>query len=189
MKSIKIDPFTVVGITVRTSNLNGESARDIGALWSKFMNEDILNKIPNKVSNDIYVVYTNYDGDHLMPYTTLLGCCVKDLTKVPEKMIGLPFNGGNYEEFIAKGDLTQKVVYDTWDSIWQQNLDRNYKADFEVYGVKAVNPKDGEVSIFVGVRSGQTHALLNSLKLRVIQYTLILLHLELCSNSLDPKLL
>jgi len=38
-------------------------------------------------------------------------------------------------------------------------------------------------------RAGQTHALLNSLKLRVIQYTLILLHLELCSNSLDPKLL
>ncbi len=151
MGNIKIESFKVIGIKVRTSNLNGEAARDIGALWNKFMNDDILNSIPNKLTNDIYAVYTAYEGDHLKPYTALLGCKVKDLKDVPEGMVGMSFNEGVYKKFIAKGDLTKNAVYDVWTSIWKQNLNRSYKADFEVYGEKAINPTNGEASIYVGI--------------------------------------
>jgi len=151
MENIKIESFSVIGITVRTSNLNGESARDIGVLWHKFMSEDILNKIPNKVTNDIYAVYTEYEEDYLKPYTTILGCKVENTETVPEGMVRMSFKRGNYKEFIAKGDLTKNAVYDAWNSIWQQNLNRNYIADFEVYGEKAINPKNGEVPIYVGI--------------------------------------
>lgn len=151
MGNIKIESFKVIGIKVRTSNLNGEAVRDIGALWSKFMNDDILNKIPDKLTNDIYAVYTEYDGDHLKPYTALLGCKVKDLQNVPKDMVGMSFSGGVYKEFTAKGDLTKNAVYDVWTNIWEQNLNRSYIADFEVYGEKAINPTNGEAIIYVGI--------------------------------------
>lgn len=46
-----------MGIGVRTTNENGQSAKDIGALWNKFMSEGILDKIPNKIDNTIYSIY------------------------------------------------------------------------------------------------------------------------------------
>lgn len=43
------------------------------------------------------------------------------------------------------------AVINTWFKIWDTDLNRTYKTDFEVYGEKAQNPNDAEVEIFVGV--------------------------------------
>ena len=44
MENIKLEAFTIVGIAVKTTNENGQSAIDIDALWQKFMGEGILEK-------------------------------------------------------------------------------------------------------------------------------------------------
>ena len=44
-----IHEFYVIGITVRTSNENGQSAIDIPKLWETFINENIIDQIPNKL--------------------------------------------------------------------------------------------------------------------------------------------
>ena len=49
MNKVKIEPFKVIGISVRTTNENNQAAIDIAALWGKFMNENVLNAIPKKV--------------------------------------------------------------------------------------------------------------------------------------------
>ncbi len=152
MNRIRIKPFKVIGIAVRTSNAHEGAAQDIGALWGKFMGERVLDRIPNKQGSDVYCVYTEYEGDHMKPYTTILGCRVKGLDDIPDGMVGKSFVGGNYSTFVAKGDLTKGAVSDAWKDIWQTELNRSYDADFEVYGEKAQNPMDGEISIFVGIR-------------------------------------
>ena len=58
-----IQKFNVIGISVRTTNENGQSAKDIEALWVKFWGEEIQKQIPNKVNDDIYAVYTDYETD------------------------------------------------------------------------------------------------------------------------------
>lgn len=68
--------INIVGISVRTSNNNGEAGRDIPALWNKFLVEGISEKILNKVDETIYCLYTDYEKDHTTPYTTILGCAV-----------------------------------------------------------------------------------------------------------------
>ena len=151
MKKVIVAPYQVIGIRVRTTNQNNQAAKDIGELWGRFMNEEIASKIPNKTSEDILSIYTNYEGDHTQPYDTILGCKVSSLDKIPEGMIGQTFEGGNFQKFISKGNLTQGVVFQTWLEIWNQPLDRNYVADFEVYGQKSQNPMDAEVEIFVGL--------------------------------------
>lgn len=151
MDKTKIKAFKVIGISVRTTNENGQSANDIGELWNKFMTEGILDKIPNKVDNTIYSIYTDYEGDQTKPYTTILGCKVESIDTIPNEMIAKRFNEGNYVKFTSTGDLTQGVVYDTWKEIWGKDLNRAFTADFETYGKKAQDPTNAEVEIFIAI--------------------------------------
>lgn len=151
MDQKKIDSFTVIGISVRTTNENGQSSRDIPALWGKFMAEGIAGKIPNKTNGTMYCIYTNYEKDHTKPYTTILGCRVEHTDTIPEGMVATKIGGGHYTRFVAKGNLMQGLVFNEWLKIWEANLDRSFSNDFEVYGEKAQNPEHAEVEIFVAV--------------------------------------
>ncbi len=152
MSKVTIKAFNIIGISVRTTNENGQSAKDIGELWNTFMTEGLLDKIPNKVDNTIYSIYTEYESDHTKPYTTILGCKVSTIDTIPNGMTAKTFNDGNYTKFVSKGDLTKGVVYEEWTKIWNSDLKRKYTADFEVYGEKAQNPTNAEVEIFVATK-------------------------------------
>ena len=152
MKNRTIEPFIIIGISVRTINHEDTAAKDIGALWNTFMTEGIGSQIPNKIDESIFAVYTNYESNHTKPYDTILGCKVSSLKEIPEGMVGQAFEGGNYTQFIANGNLNQGVVYNTWNEIWGQDLNREFTADFEVYGSKAMNPEEAEVDIFVATK-------------------------------------
>lgn len=147
-----IQKFNVIGIPVRTTNENGQSGKDIPALWSQFMTEEIQSKIPNKVSEDLFCIYTDYEKDHTKPYTTILGCKVESLDVVPENMIGKTIESANYKELIAKGNLSEGIVFNKWLEIWNSDLDRSFTADFEVYGEKTQNPEKAEVAIYIALQ-------------------------------------
>ncbi len=143
-------PFHLIGIAVRTSNENGQSAIDIPFLWEKFMAEGILRQIPNRTDDTIYCMYTDYEKDHTRPYTTILGCRVENLDVVPAGMTGKSIGAAAYEKFVAKGDPVTGAVFQEWQKIWDSRMQRNYTADFEVYGPKS-RQAEAEVDIFVGV--------------------------------------
>lgn len=147
----KIEKINIIGIAIRTTNENHQSVNDLQKLWGQFMSESIMNKIPNKVSNDIYSIYTNYESDHTKPYTTIIGCAVSDTKEIPEGMVSLEIQTGNYKKYTAKGNINQGVVFETWMKIWNEDIKRAYSTDFEVYGQKASNPEDAEVDIFVAI--------------------------------------
>ncbi|UHO39773.1 AraC family transcriptional regulator [Chryseobacterium capnotolerans] len=152
MNNVKVEPFMVIGIAVRTTNENEQAAKDIPVLWEKLMKENVLENIPNKIDNTVYSIYTDYEKDHTKPYTTLLGCKVENLDHVPEGMIGKSFEGGNYIKFTAKGNLADGLVINEWFKIWNMELGRTFTADFEMYGEKAQNPSDAEVDILIAVQ-------------------------------------
>lgn len=151
MDNQKLKSFSILGIAVRTTNENGQSGKDIPALWNRFMTEGILEQIPNKVDNTIYCVYTEYEKDHTKPYTTILGCKVSNLNTIPNGMKGKNIETGNYSKHIAKGNIGQGIVFEAWTKIWNSDIKRMYTADFEVYGEKAQNPENAEVDIFIAV--------------------------------------
>lgn len=149
---MKIQKFDIIGISVRTTNENGQSAQDIPVLWNKFMTEGIQQKIPGKISEEIFCIYTDYEKDHTKPYTTILGCKVESLDFIPENMVGKTVESADYEKIIAKGNLTEGIVYNKWLEIWNSDLDRIFTADFEVYGEKVQDPKNAEVDIYIAIR-------------------------------------
>jgi predicted transcriptional regulator YdeE len=149
---IKIEQFKIIGISIRTINENNKSIEDISNLWNKFLSEKIIEKIPNKINQEMYSVYTDYEGDYTKPYTMILGCKVESLDQIPKGMVGKEFEGGKYQKIIAKGDITKGIVVQEWLKIWSSDLKRAYTADFEVYGEKAQNSKNAEVEIFVAIK-------------------------------------
>nr|WP_199000151.1 GyrI-like domain-containing protein [Flavobacterium sp. ASV13] len=149
---MSIQKFNVIGISVRTTNENGQSGQDIPALWNKFMSEGIAEQIPNKASDAIYCIYTDYEKDHTRPYTTILGCVVETLNVIPEGMVVKTVSGVHYKKFTAKGNLKEGAVFNEWVRIWNSDLDRIYTEDFEIYGEGAQNPEDGEVDIYIAIK-------------------------------------
>ena len=146
-----MNAFQIIGISIRTTNENGKAKQDIGALWRTFMSENLIENIPNIKDETIYAVYTDYEGDHTKPYTTILGYKVGSLSVIPEGMVGKTIESATYTKFTAKGDLTKNAVVDQWLKIWNTDIDRAYKSDFEMYGEKAVDPTNGEADIFISV--------------------------------------
>ena len=152
MKEIRIQPFYIAGLSVRTTNENNQMMTDIPALWQRFISENIASQLSSKLSSDVYCIYTNYESDHTKPYTVHLGCRVSDAFVPSDGLTTLYYEGGKYRRFAAKGDLQQGAVYQTWLNIWEADIDRAYSADFEIYGAKAADQTNAEVDILIAVK-------------------------------------
>ncbi|KAA3597920.1 MAG: AraC family transcriptional regulator [Calditrichaeota bacterium] len=148
----KIDSFKIIGISVETTNENGKSATDLGGLWMRFFSESIPSQIPNKISDEIYSIYTDYESDYNGKYTSIIGLKVNSLENIPEGFVGREFEGGSFTKFVAKGELPNSIV-ETWMEIWAKDevLGRKYTYDFEVHGENSQKGADSEVEIFIAI--------------------------------------
>lgn len=147
-----IQKFYIIGISVRTTNANGQSANDIEALWGKFWGEEIQKQLPNTVSEDIYAVYTDYETDFTGPYTTIIGLPVSSLKDVPEGFVGITIETDVYQKFVSKGKMPE-AMFNTWLQIWQdKTLKRSYHADFTVHGKKYYEGDNAEVETFLSIK-------------------------------------
>ncbi len=131
-ENVAIGGFTVVGISVRTNNRNGQSKKDISELWTKFMQENIFGKISNKVNENLYCIYTDYESDFMGEYTTILGYKVDSNENLPEGLITKVIPDSSYRLYQSAGNIPESVLK-TWKHIWESDAKRKYLADFDVY--------------------------------------------------------
>jgi predicted transcriptional regulator YdeE len=154
MNNQTIQKFCIIGVSIRTTNKNGKSAKDIEALWGKFWGEEIQNQIPNKVSDEIYAVYTDYETDFTGAYTAIVGLPVSSLENIPKGFVGMTIETAAYQKFVSKGKMPE-AVFNTWLEIWENkelNLKRAYKADFTIHGQKYYNGDKAEVETFISLK-------------------------------------
>ncbi len=150
-----MDAFSIVGISTRTNNNEGRAAVDIGLLWQKLFEENVAARISDKVSEDIYCIYTDYQSNYQGDYTTLLGFKVSSAEHVPEGLPCRSFEHQSTVKFVALGKMPDAVLR-TWKEIWQKDheLQRAYTYDAEVYGKRSKTGSDtAEVDIYISVRS------------------------------------
>lgn len=149
--------FTLIGIETRTNNAV-ESTAD-GAIpkqWQRLFQEDLLNRIPDRLDHSVIAVYTNYASDWNGDYTYILGAKVKPGTKVPAGMVEVRVPAGKYVEFLSARGPAPQVVPDLWKQIWAYfhepgNPARAYKADCEIYDDPS-GQNNIQVRIFIGVK-------------------------------------
>ncbi len=128
----------IIGLTVRASNLN---SGPIEALWGRFFEQGL----PLRLGGGIFSVYYDYELDGGKHYTVLVGCEVSADTSLPADLVEQWIEAGSYEVFDASGPLPQSIL-DGWMQVWQADLGRVYRTDFEQY------MPDECQAIYIGVR-------------------------------------
>jgi len=144
----------IIGLEIRTTNENSQCVQDIFLLWKQFMQEEILEQIPNKISNEIVSVYTNYENEGKNcqgKYSVILGTWVSSFDSMPKNFAKAIIQPACYSVF-SVNPPSPEAVGKTWQSIWQtppNECPRTFLADFDLYDAS------GKISVWVGVRSYQ----------------------------------
>lgn len=149
-KTVELDSFYIVGVSIRTTNANNQAQADIGKLWDRIFAENWAAKIPIKLSDEIYSTYLDYQSDYTAPYTYVLGFKVPDLENIPAGFEGFAIPAQAYHVYTAKGPIPQ-CIHETWMYIWHNETQRGYHADFEIFAANT-NPANAELDIYIGVR-------------------------------------
>jgi predicted transcriptional regulator YdeE len=80
--------FKTIGISTRTTNKDNQSQQDFTNLWGQFYAQNIFDKIPNKVSDNVLSIYTDYKSGFTDEYTTMIDIPVSTLDEIPTELIG-----------------------------------------------------------------------------------------------------
>jgi predicted transcriptional regulator YdeE len=154
MQKTKLEEFKLIGISLgkKTTNENGQAAIDCGYLWQTFEKGDYANKIPGKLSDEVFAVYHDYDGDYPKPYSYFIGCKVQSGTEVPEGMDSLVIAPATYQQIAAKGKIPDCII-NVWQTIWSMpDTNRAYLADFEVYDSRSKDETNAAVDVFLSLK-------------------------------------
>lgn len=153
MDKIQMPASTLAGLKLpqKTTNEGGQSNVDCGSLWQKFSTEGIAARIQDKLGDDIYAVYFDYEGDHTQPFSYFIGCKIKMDTQPPEGLDMLVIPANSYVPVLAKGKMPD-CIGKSWKEIWDSTIDRAYQFDFEVYDERSNDWNDAEVNIYISSR-------------------------------------
>lgn len=124
---VNLEEKIVVGVSAITSNDDSKMGKVIGGLWGKLYEDGVNELIKNKVNEYAIGLYSDYEDDK---YCVTVGNEVSRLEN--EELTVKKIPSGKYAKFSIEGHM-QKAVAEAWNKIWQMDLDRSYKADFEEY--------------------------------------------------------
>lgn len=133
---VTIESKTVEGIGAVTSNAENQ----FGSFWERFFKEEV-SSIENRVNDKSIGFYGEYESDYKGKFL-FLACC--EVTKESENKnhITKKIESGKYAKFTISG---MNELYPLWQYIWNSELNRKYKTDFEEYS------SNGEISVYVGI--------------------------------------
>lgn len=140
----------IIGISIRTTNQNGFAQMEIPEMWEYFFGENIGDAIPNKISDNIFCIYTEYENGADGLYTTILGKPVSSLEVIPEGMRGITIPGGSFQVFSSVGKADQSAMAN-WQHIWGAEIPRAFTFDFDFYEAGIFTKDTGEVKTFVAL--------------------------------------
>jgi predicted transcriptional regulator YdeE len=151
------DPISVIGIQTRTNNASELSGSgQIGALWGRLFAENLPAQIPNRASESIFAIYSNYARDENGDYDYLLGCPVTSIETIPQGMTYAAIPTGDYAVFTSETGPVVEVVQAAWKHIWSLapgdlGGSRAFLTDYEVYDHRAKDPSSAQVEIHLGL--------------------------------------
>jgi predicted transcriptional regulator YdeE len=159
-KQILADPIYVAGYQIRTSNAKELSGNgEIGKLWARFFQENLGAQIPNRLGQNLMVVYSDYASDEKGEYNYLLGVPVSSVDGLPAGISYRKIPTGQYAVITTEQGSVAAVMQAAWKRIWamppaQLGGQRAFLQDYEIYDQRASDPNNSQIEIHVGLRSG-----------------------------------
>jgi predicted transcriptional regulator YdeE len=160
-KQILADPIYVAGYMVRTSNAKEMSGNgEIGKLWMRFFQENLGAQIPNRIGQNLTVVYSDYSSDEKGEYSYLLGAPVNSIDHLPAGVSYRKIPGGQYAVITTEQGPIVEIMQAAWKRIWtmpptELGGQRAFLEDYEVYDQRSADPGNAQVEIHIGLRPPQ----------------------------------
>lgn len=156
---IRLPEIKLIGIKCRTNNAAEQDPDNakIGGMIQKYFQNGLPEKIVSRVNPyTTYCVYTEYDSDQNGDYTYFIGEEVSASSVAPEGMFELTIPAQDYIKFTNGPGIMPGVCISVWQKIWGMTPEdfggkRAYLADFEVYDVRAADPNNTVLDVYVGV--------------------------------------
>ncbi|MBS0629100.1 MAG: effector binding domain-containing protein [Verrucomicrobia bacterium] len=148
---IEKGPMQIMGIDLRTTNENWQSARDLPPFWGKFYREQIQMQIPNQKTGEVLGLYCEYEKDHTKPYTLVAGCEVTVAGSLPKGLVIKHVPAARYAVFKISGKFPAQLM-EVWQWIWKGNLKRTFVADFELYPLGFHPETNPDLLLYVGIK-------------------------------------
>jgi predicted transcriptional regulator YdeE len=154
MNKVEIDEINLIGLSLKTktTNANGQSSIDCENLWHEFEKGNYSEIIPDRISNEIFGVYHQYEGDSIKPFSYFIGCKVKAGAAAPKSLDKIIIPQGVYYKIIAKGKMPDCVTR-AWKEVWTSDIPRTYNIDFEVYDERSKDWNNAEVDVYLSINS------------------------------------
>lgn len=153
------DAFFIIGIEARTNAAKEASTQGIiPQQRQKFFEEGVLQKIPNKADQNIYVAYTDFTNKRFGDYSVVIGAKVTDKPHVPPGLVLKGIPAGTYRIFLSDKGPAEQVIPAAWRKIADAEdtgtlgHTRTYKADYELYDASSMNPQNLQAELHVGVK-------------------------------------
>ncbi len=154
------ESFKVVGLSVRTNNINEFSASGkISGTIQNFISNDLASRIKGRLHPGILVCcYTNYESDHHGDYTYIAGEMVDNsVQEAPAGLTLLEVPAQTYLKITNGPGAMPSVVIDVWKKIWEMPSvelpqARSYQTDFEIYDERAQDPSVATVEVCIGIK-------------------------------------
>jgi predicted transcriptional regulator YdeE len=149
---VRIEPFTVAGLTVRTTNEREAhpASAVLPNLWAQFYNEGVADRVARAPDASPVAVYWQYDSDASGAYNVTVGVELRTPRVLASDITVIEVAGGDYVMFRETGELPGAVVTG-WRRVWEYFQGptiyrRAFTTDFERYDAP------GEVAIHIAVR-------------------------------------
>jgi predicted transcriptional regulator YdeE len=153
------DAFFIIGIEARTNAAKEASSQGvIPQQWQKFFEEGVLQKIPNKADQNIYVAYTDFSNKRVGDYSVVVGARVTDPSYIPPGLVLKSIPAGNYIVILSGKGPAIQVIPAAWQRIadaedkGQLGRASSYKADYELYDAASMDPQNLQAELHIGVQ-------------------------------------
>jgi predicted transcriptional regulator YdeE len=153
MKTIEVnESIQIVGLELRTTN--ERAFEEIPKHWAAFFGAGGLATIPERMSDEVYAVYTNFEHpgvDNRGVYSLIIGAQVENAAllsseKTSTQMTRTTIAPARRAVYSVQPGHPE-LVGEKWREIWNSNDgEKSYVCDYERYQA------NGEIDIFVGIR-------------------------------------
>ncbi len=144
---VNLKEMKIEGLSAVTKNSDPDMPCVISGLWGKFYEGGICQSISNKVNEKAVEIYSDYESDVNGKYKVTVGCEVSQFSNRKDLSIKT-IPEGKYAKFIVKGHMI-KAVQEFWQKLWEMDLDRSYKCDFEEYQNSSID--NAVIHIYISI--------------------------------------
>jgi predicted transcriptional regulator YdeE len=151
----------LVGITVRTQNKSefDPVTAKISPCVQHYFHQQVAEKILHRKNpGTTFSAFTEYESDYTGAYTYFIGEEVNSIEDLPEGLESHIIPPQTYAKFTTEPASMPNVVINAWKEIWEMSPEvlggkRRYNTDFEIYDVRAKDPQNVVLDLYIGLEA------------------------------------